>query len=337
MARSQPLNGLQKSAILCMALGTEASAKVMQALDPSEMETVSREIAATSVAKPEIVDQVLEEYREVAMAVEHVARGGVEYAKGILEQALGANKAKSILEKIQQQITESGLTRLKKTPPDMLYSLLRGEHPQTISLILAHLDARHAAGLIEAMDAELASEILYRVGRMEKVSPEMLQMVEAGLGADTDLSLSQELTKTGGPAAVAKVLNFAPSSLEKVLLERVSAKNEALASQIKNLMFTFEDLTILDSKAMQRLLRDVDTKELALALKAASEAVKDHVLGNMSERAAQTLKEEIEFMGPVRVRDVEAAHMRIIETLRKLEDAGELVIAGRAADDDIIA
>ncbi len=335
--RDTSLSGAKKSAVLCMALGTEVSARIMQALGPTDMERVSREIASTDRVQPEVVDQVLHEYRDVVRAVEQIAMGGIEIARDILEQALGPNKARSVLERIQTQITETGLTRLKKAPPEVLFTVLRGEHPQTIALILAHLDARQAAGLIEAMDPVMAGDVLYRVGRMEKVSPEMLQLVEAGLGAETDLSLSQELTQTGGPAAVAKVLNFTPSSLEKTLLDVVAGRNGDLAAQIKNLMFTFEDLTLLDNKAMQRLLRDVDSKELAMALKAASEGVKTKVMSNMSERAAESLREEIEFMGPVRVRDVEATHMRIIETLRKLEEAGELIIAGRAADDDFIS
>lgn len=335
--RGANLSGVQKSAVLCMALGTDASAKIMQALSPGELERVSKEIAVTPVVKAELVDSVLHEYREVARAVEQVGRGGVEYARGILEQALGPAKARNVLEKIQEQLTETGLTRLKKAAPDVLNNVLRGEHPQTIALILAHLDPRQAAGLIEAMDPTVAADVLYRVGRMEKVSPEMLQLVEAGLGSRTDLSLSQEMTQTGGPSAVAKVLNFTPTSLEKNLLEQVAARNADLATVIKNLMFTFEDLRLLDNRAMQRVLRDVDTKELALALKAASDEIKDHILGGMSERAAETLREEVEFMGPVRVRDVEAAHTRIIEVVRKLEEAGEIVIAGRASDDDIIA
>jgi flagellar motor switch protein FliG len=331
------LSGPQKSAILCMALGTEVAARVMQALAPHEVELLTREIASTPVVKADVVEAVMREYREMARAVEQVARGGVDVAREILEQALGPNRARPLLERIQEQLSEAGLTQLRRAAPDVLTSVLRGEHPQTIALILAHLDPRQAAAVIQAMDPELASDALYRVGRMEKISPEMLQLVEAGLGQRTDLSLAQEMTSTGGPATVAKVLNFAPTSLEKTLLEQIASRNAELAQQIRNLMFTFEDLRLLDSRAMQRLLREIDNKELALALKAASDELKQHIMSNMSERAAETLREEIEYMGPVRVRDVEAAHTRIIETVRRLEEAGELVIAGKAAEDDIIA
>ena len=213
-------------------------------------------------------------------------------------------------------MTESGLKRLKKAQPDVLLSVLRGEHPQTLALILAHLDIKQAAGVIEAMEPDLAGDVLFRVARMEKVSPEMLALVESALGSKADLSLSQEMKLSGGPSAVANVLNLTSPSLEKSLMEAIGARDQDLANQIKGLMFVFEDLTLLDGRAMQRVLRDVEGKELALALKAASDELKQHILKNMSERAAAALQEEIEYLGPVKVKDVEAAHLRIIQAVR---------------------
>jgi flagellar motor switch protein FliG len=329
------LTGGQKCAVLCMVLGTEHSAKVMQLLTPTEVEDLTREIASLPRVKGDLVDGVLQEYREFARAVQSVAQGGVDYARQVLEQAVGAARAKVILERIQEQLTETGLKRLRKAQPDVLLGVLRGEHPQTLALILAHVDVAQAAAVIEVMEPELAGEVLFRVARMEKVSPEMLALIETGLGSKADLSLSQEMKLSGGPSAVAGVLNLTTPSREKSLMEAIGVRDPELANQIKGLMFVFEDLIHLDGRAMQRVLRDIEGKELALALKAASEELKQHILKNMSERAAAALQEEMEYLGPVKVKDVEAAHMRIIQAVRALEEAGEIVVGGRGADDVI--
>ena len=332
-----PPSGVRKAAILCLVLGKDAAANVMKLLGPGEVEDLSREIAVTRAVEPVIVQDVLTEFRGVFQAAEAAARGGVSVAQDMLERALGPARARIILERIQEQITDTGLRRLKKAAPELLMNVLRGEHPQTIALILAHLDSRQSATVIAAMEHELAGDVLLRVARMDKVSPEMLAMVEAGLASKTDLSLSQEMTISGGPSTVAKVLNLTGGTLEKTLLEAIDRKSPDIASQVKNLMFVFEDLKLLDGKAMQRLLREIDSKELALSLKAASEELKQYIFSNMSERAAAALKEELEFMGSVKVRDVEASHSRIIEAMRSLEDQGEIMISGRGGDDDVIA
>ncbi len=334
-ARSAELTGLQKAAVLCMALGSETSARILQHLSPDEVEVLSREIASTPVVRAEVVDTVLVEYKEVLRAVEQIAQGGVDYAREILEQALGPSRAKTVLEKIQEQMVETGLTRLKKAAPEVLNSVLRPEHPQTIALVLAHLDPRLASGVIELMGPELAGDVLYRMARMEKVSPEMLELVEEGLGGRSDLTLSQEMTASGGPAAVAKLLNFSPGSVEKVLLEAIGTRSSDVAEEIRNLMFVFDDLVHLDNRSMQRLLRDVDTKKLAISLKAASEDLKAHIFSNMSERGAAALQEEIDVLGPVRVKDVEAAHAEVVKTVRALQEAGEIVVE-RSKDDAVI-
>jgi flagellar motor switch protein FliG len=332
-----PLTGHRKAAILCMTLGRERAAEVMRLLNPNEVEELGREIAQTPAADHNTVETVLTEFREVFQAAEAAARGGVIVAQEILEQALGPQRARHLLDRIREQITDTGLRRLKKAAPDLLMSVLRGEHPQTIALILAHLDPRQSASVIASMESALAGDVLYRVARMDKISPEMLALVEAGLTNKTDLSLSQEMTLSGGPMTVAKVLNLTGASMERSLLEAIGNRSADIASQVKGLMFVFEDLKLLDGRAMQRLLREVDGKELALALKAASEELKQHIYSNMSERAAGALKEELEFMGPVKVRDVEAAHTRIIDVMRTLEEQGEILLSGRGGDQDVIA
>jgi flagellar motor switch protein FliG len=334
---SEPLSGAQKCAVLCMALGPQEAAKVLQQLSPDDVENVTREIAHMRTVSPEVVKAVLQEFQSVSQAAASVARGGVGYARQILEQALGAGRARVVLEKIQEQVVDTGLKRLKRAAPEVLAGILRGEHPQTIALILAHLEVRQAAMVVEAMDPALAGEVLYRVARMEKISPEMLALVEAGLSSKTDLSLSEEMTLSGGPASVAKLLNLTGGTLEKHLLETIEQHSSEIALQIKGLMFVFEDMLLVDGKGMQRVLREIDGKELALALKAASPELKQHIKSNMSERAASALEEEIEVLGPVRVRDVEAVHTKIVEIVRTLEEAGEILVRSREGNDDIIA
>ncbi len=336
-ATKDPLTGAQKAAVLCMSLGTDVASRVMQLLGPEQVEAVTKEIAAMPMADTRTVEEVLLEYRQVAKAVQSLSEGGLSRANEILESSFGVQKARPILDRIKEQLTDTGLKKLKKAAPEVLLSVLRGEHPQTLALIMAHLDLKQGAAVIEVMDTELASDVLYRVARMEKVAPEMLAMVEAGLSSKTDLTLSQEMTLSGGPAAVAKVLTLANTMTEKAILESITQRNHEMAQQITNLMFSFEDLTTLDGKAMQRILRDVDSKELALALKAASDELKQHIMKNMSERAAAALVEEMEFLGPVRVKDVEAAQTRIISAVRSLEEAGEIILGGRGGEDEVIA
>lgn len=331
------LTGAQKCAVLCVALGNQEAAKILQQLAPEEVEQVSREIAAMQAVPADVVEAVVKEFQNVSHAAHSVARGGVRYAQQVLEQALGAGRAKVVLEKIQEQVVDTGLKRLKKAAPEVLAGILRGEHPQAIALILAHLDVRQAASVVEVMDPELAADVLYRVARMEKISPEMVALVEVGLSGKADVSLSQEMTLSGGTAAVAKLLNLTGQTIEKQMLENIAQKNAEIADQIKALLFVFEDLLLLDGKSMQRLLREVDGKELALALKAASPELKKHILSNMSERAAGALEEEIEILGAVRVRDVEGAHTRIIEVVRSLEESGEILLRGRGGNDDVIS
>jgi flagellar motor switch protein FliG len=276
------------------------------------------------------------EFGDVSRSVESVAGGGVEYARQVLQHTFGENKAKNIVEKIEDDLDSSSLNQLKGAAPEVLSNLLRGEHPQTVALVLAHLDVNQTLTVIESMEPELAADVLFRIANMTQVSPDMLDAVEACLARKGEVSLSQEMTLTGGPAAVAKVLNQADQEVESKLMEEIAERNAELADEIRRLMFVFEDLLLLDDRSMQRLLREVEGKELALALKVSSDEMKQHIQKNMSERAASALEEEMEFLGPVKAREVEAAHSRIIESVRRLEDAGEVIIQGRGGDDDVI-
>jgi flagellar motor switch protein FliG len=331
----RPLNGRQKIAIVCMAVGTEAAAKLTSSLSADEAEMVTFEIAQMDRIAPELMESVLAEWLESTLGVASLTTGGLEYAREVLEKAYGRNRADQILRRIQSQLADTaGLHRLRKADPQQLATTLRGEHPQTVALVLAHLESAHTAAILRELPTTFGGEVLFRMARMEKVSPEMLQLIERALSSEADLNFAQGMSAAGGPAAVANVLNLVSGSLEKELLEGVSERDATLCEQIKNLMFVFEDLVTLDDKSLQRLLREVEAKQLALALKASSDDLKAKIMGAMSQRAVAALKEEMEFMGPVKMRDVEAAQAAIVTQVRKLEETGEIVLS--AGSDDVL-
>ncbi len=323
------LSGRQKAAILCLALGSDVAATITQKMQPDEVDAISFEIARLESVSPQVVDSVLDEWMTRIMVADSLAQGGVEAAREILEKAFGPRKAQQVLERIQGQLQNTiGLHRLRNADPRQLGQMLAGEHPQTIALILAHLDPQHTAAILKELDTTIGAEVVYRMAKMEKVQPELLVLIERSLIADTDLTSTQGMSSSGGPAAVASVLNYVVASLEKVLLDGVSSMDAGLCDQIKNLMFVFEDIGTLDARALQRLLRDVDSKELALSLKAASGDLRGKITGAMSQRAVQALNDEMEMLGAVRMRDVEGAQANIVAMVRKLEEAGEIVLSG---------
>ena len=329
------LTGRQKVAIVCMAIGTEHAAKVTAGLHPEEAEIVALEMAQLDRVPPSTVDAVLAEWLELTIGVDSLSAGGVEFAKDVLEAAFGPAKAQQILKRIQGQLADSDrFGRLRRADPQQLGNTLRGEHPQTIALILAHLDPTHVAAILRELDPALGGDVMFRIAKMEKVSPEMISLVERAIGSEADLAFSQGMSSVGGPAAVAAVLNLVSSSLEKEVLDLVAEKDAHLSDQIKNLMFVFEDLSSLDDKSLQRLLREVDVKQLALALKAASPELKAKIMQTMSQRAVAGLKEEMEFLGPVKMRDVEAAQTDIVSKVRALEETGEFERSETGEQDD---
>jgi len=332
----EQLSGSQKVAILCMVLGSEAAAAITQKLAVEEVEQISFEIARMDRVSSEATDAVLSEWLDVMLAADSVAAGGVEFAREVMEKAFGAQKSQVMLKRILSQISEgAGLHRLRNADPQQLGNTLRGEHPQTVALILAHLEAQHTASVLKELDPVFGAEVVLRMARMEKVSPDMLVLIERSILTETDLAPTQGLSTSGGPAAVAEVLNLVAPSLEKAIMKGVEAIDPALCEQIRNLMFVFEDVVSLDDRSLQRLLREIDVKELALALKSASNEVKNKIMGGMSQRASAALKEEMEMLGPARKRDIESAQTAIVAMIRKLEDAGEIVVGGGA--DDLVA
>ena len=335
MLNGRPLTGRQKVAVLCMAVGTEHAARLTGTLSADEAEIVSFEIAQLDRVPQELMEIVLAEWLESTLGVASLTTGGLDYAREVLEKAYGKARADSILRRITSQLADTaGLHRLRKADPQQLATTLRGEHPQTAALVLAHLDPAQTAAVLRELPRPFGADVLHRVARMEKVSPEMLQLIERALSTEADLTFARGMSTAGGPAAVAAVLNLVPGALEKELLEGVGERDAALVDEIQNLMFVFEDLMALDERSLQRLLREVDAKQLALALKAASDDLKAKILGAMSQRAVGALREEMEFMGPTKMRDVEAAQAAIVAQVRRLEETGEVVLG--AGGDDVL-
>jgi flagellar motor switch protein FliG len=331
------LSGRQKVAVLCMALGSEEAVKLTQSLSPEEAEEISLHIAQMEQVSAETVEAVFNEWIELALAVDSVAIGGLKYATELLEKSFGSIKANQTLKRIQSQLADSaGLHRLRSADPQQLATSLRGEHPQTIALVLAHLDSQQTATILKEFDPALGGDVMYRIGCMEKVAPEMMQMVEKALGNEADLSFTRGLRAAGGPEAVANVLNHVVGSLEKDLLDRIGEKDADLCEQIKNLMFVFEDILRLDDRSLQRVLREIEARVLSLALKNASEELKGRMLGGMSQRAVTALKDEMSMLGAVRLRDVEAAQAQIVAQVRSLEAAGEIQLSSGGVEDAFI-
>jgi len=328
------LSGRQKVAIVLMAAGEEASAEITKSLSPEEVEAISFEIARMDRVDPQVVEAVLEEWQHTERAAFSLAQGGVDYAKRILEKAFGNQKAAQILKRIESQLHDHiSMVNFQNADPAQLTAVIRNEHPQIISVLLAFLDPDQTAAVIKGFDTRLGSDILLRMARMEKIHPEALKVIEASLGSESDLSFGGEGSKAGGPEAVAEILNRTSAGLEKELMDGLHHGDPELADRVKDLMFVFEDIVNLDDSAITRVLRDVETRELALALKVASDELKDRLMGTLSTRAREALQEEIEFLGPVRVSDVETAQANIVRTVRTLDEAGEIVIG---ASDDLV-
>lgn len=330
------LPGPTKAAIVMVALGPEASSEIFKNLDEHEVERLSTEIARLEDITPELREAVLEEFHTLAMAHQYISQGGIDYAREVLEQALGPRKAKEILEKVQQSIRTTGFNLLEKIDPKQLVNFIQKEHPQTIALLLAHMEPQNGAPIISALPQELQVDVATRIATMESISPETLNQVEEVLVSQVKSLFGGDVSEIGGVKAVAEMLNSVDRGAEKNILGNLERENPELATEIKNLMFVFEDVMLLDDRSMQRVLKEVDTKELSMALKGASEQLQEKFFKNMSSRAAEMIKEDMEYMGPIRLKDVEEVQQRIVDVIRRLEEDGEIIISGRGGEEDIV-
>jgi len=336
MARQKKgLTGKQKAAILLISLGPDVSAQVYKHLTDEEIEKLSLEISSVKKVETELKEEVLDQFHQIALAQDYISQGGVGYAKTVLEKAFGKQEASNIINRLTSSLQVRPFDFARKADPSQVLNFIQNEHPQTIALVLSYLDPEQAGQILSALPQERQAEVAKRIATMDSTSPDIISQVEQVLEKHLSASLTEDYTQTGGIQAVVEVLNGVDRSTERTILDDLEHQDPELAEEIKKRMFVFEDIVILDNRAIQRVIREVDGEDLRLALKVASEEVKDIVFSNMSSRMAETYKEEMEFMGPVRLKDVEEAQTRIVSVIRRLEETGEIVIA-RGGGDDII-
>jgi len=334
----EDLSGVQKTAILLVAIGSEAASQIFKNMKEKDIERVTFEIANLEEITAEVIDQVVDEFFQMVKAQDYISIGGIDYAQKVLNSAVGTQKAQEIVRRVQsvQSQAQRGFNLLKKADHSQILNLINNEHPQTIALILAHLDSRQTANILMNLPEELRTDVVYRIATMEKVSTDLLEEIEDVLKGQIETVYTRELNEAGGTQAVAEILNLTGKSNERTILDGIERRDAELAQQIRNLMFVFEDILLLDDRSIQRLMKDVDTKTLAVALKGSSEEIKGRILKNISERAANMIKEEMEYMGPMRVREVEEAQQRVVDVIRDLEESGDIVIMGGDAGDEFI-
>ncbi len=329
------MNGRQKAAVFLVTLGSEISAEIFKHLREDEIEALTFEIARLETVDPEMRDAVLLEFRDLMMAQEFITTGGIDYARELLEKSLGNQKAVDIINRLTSSLQTRPFDFIRRTDPAHLLNFIQQEHPQTIALILAYLEPQKASIILSQLPGEIQSDVAKRIATMDRTSPDVLREVERVLEKKLSTLSSEDYTAAGGVDSIVDILNMVDRSTERQIIETLEEDDPELAEEIKKRMFVFEDIVMLDDKAIQKVLREVDTQELSKALKSVDSEVQDKIFRNMSKRAASLLKEDMEFMGPTRRKDVEEAQQKIVAVIRKLEEAGEVVIA-RSGEEDVL-
>ena len=330
------LSGLEKSAILLLSLDTDTASKIMGKLDHDQIEKISMEIAKTKEVSREIREQVVEEFYQTSLDRRFVEEGGFDIAKSLLERSIDSGRANQIIGNMKRTLQTTPFHFLRRADAENLLTFIKDEHPQTIAVIMAHMPASKGAEILSGLSPKVQMEVVRRICKMEQTNQEAIKAVEEGLESRVSAFLSVDQEETGGLEAVADMLNLCDRATEKGILENLEEEDPDLVEQIRKLMFVFEDVLSVDDRGIQQVLKEVDNEELGIALKSASEELKQKIFKNMSERAAEMVKDEMEFMGPVRVADVEAAQQRIVDVVRRLEESGESVIQGRGGEADVI-
>lgn len=333
--RQEELSMRQKAAVMLMVLGPQASGNVVRHLDEDQIEALSLELARLDKVTPEQRENVIREFYEVAIAQDYIAEGGVEHARRVLEEAFGNDRAEEVIKRIVAAMQVVPFEFLKKADPAQVLSFIQDEHPQTIALILAYMPINNAALILSKLPGDLRADVAGRIAMMEQTPPEVIRRVEQVLEKKVSSLISQEMTQAGGPKALVDLLNRVDRSTERLIMDSLTENNPELADTVKNMMFVFEDITQLDDRAIQAIMKEVDMKELATALKGTPVEVQEKIFKNMSERAVAMLREDMEFMGPVRLRVVEESQQKIVAIIRKLEETGEVVI-GRTGEEDVL-
>jgi flagellar motor switch protein FliG len=337
MLKVEELSGAQKAAVLLVQLGKEKSAAVLKSLRESEVEEVLNEIARLKGVPSETVDAVFEEFQTLASARRYYAQGGMDFAREVLEATLGSDRAKELLDRMKASLVEMPFEFLRRADARQVLSFLQDEHPQTVALVVAHMRADQAAIVISGMPDELQADVAHRVAVMETTSPDVVRRVEAILERKLSSVLqSTDASAAGGLKPLVDIINHADRATERLILEGLERRDPALAEEVRSQMFMFEDITTLDDRSVQLVLRSVDTKELATALKGVSSDVRGKIMANVSERAAANLTDEIDLMGAVRLSTVEEAQAKIIATIRSLEESGQILLSRGDRDEYVV-
>jgi flagellar motor switch protein FliG len=329
------LTGRQKAAVFLVTLGSEISSEIFKHLREDEIEALTFEIARLDTIESDDKDRVLLEFKELMMAQDFISTGGIDYARELLEKSLGSQKAIDIINRLTSSLQVRPFDFIRRTDPAHLLNFIQQEHPQTIALILAYLEPQKASIILGSLGHEAQSDVAKRIAIMDQVSPETLREVERVLEKKLSTISQEDYTAAGGVENIVEILNLVDRSTEKAIIESLEEEDPELAEEIKKRMFVFEDIVLLDDRAIQKVLREVDTAELAKALRGVEAEVQDKIFRNMSKRAASLLKEEMEYMGPVRLKDVEETQQKIVSIIRKLEDQGEIVVA-RSGEDEMV-
>jgi flagellar motor switch protein FliG len=329
------MTGRQKAAVFLVTLGSEISSEIFKHLREDEIEALTFEIARLDTIESEDRDRVLLEFKELMMAQDFISSGGIDYARELLEKSLGSQKAVDIINRLTSSLQVRPFDFIRRTDPAHLLNFIQQEHPQTIALILAYLEPQKASIILGSLPHESQSDVAKRIATMDRTSPETLREVERVLEKKLSTLSQEDYTSAGGVENIVEILNLVDRSTEKTIIESLEEEDPELAEDIKKRMFVFEDIVLLDDRAIQKVLREVDTAELAKALRGVEAEVQDKIFRNMSKRAASLLKEEMEYMGPVRLKDVEETQQKIVSIIRKLEDQGEIVVA-RSGEDEMV-
>ncbi len=335
MAKTEEITGVQKAAILLIALGPDKSSNVFKHLKEDEIEQLTLEIANTRSVSPAMKDAVLDEFYEVCLAQQYIAEGGIGYAKELLEKALGAERAKDVIGKLTASLQVRPFEFVRKTDASQLLNFIQDEHPQTIALILSYLSSNQASAIISALAPDKQTDVAKRIAQMDRTSPDVIKEVEKVLEQKLASLVNQDYTIVGGVDSIVDILNTVDRGTEKHIMESLEIEDPELADEIRKKMFVFEDILSLDDRSIQRVLREVDNNELAVALKGSNEEVQNLIFSNLSKRLATMIREDMDFMGPVRMKDVEEAQQKIVNIIRKLEDSAEIIIS-RGGGDEIV-
>lgn len=330
------MSGREKAAMLLITLGPELSAQIFRHLKDDEIEQLTLEIANIRTVSPGEKERVLQEFYQICLAQQYITEGGIGYAKDILEKALGTERTMDIINKLTVSLQVRPFDFVRKADPTQVLNFIQSEHPQTIALILSYLKPQQAAGVLSALSQDKQADVARRIAQMDRTSPEVIKEVERVLEKKLSSLVTEDYTAAGGIQAIVDVLNSVDRGTERYIMDTLEIEDTDLAEEIRKRMFVFEDILQLDNRAVQRFMREIDNSQLAIALKGSSEEVQNLIFANMSKRLSEQIREDLDFMGPVRLKDVEEAQQKIVNVIRKLEDAGEIIISRGGGDELIV-